>query len=230
MYMIGDPITVREQVMEETMLYKNEPALKYTIRYPQFSSVIFRAAASEMNRHYRAGAALQRQRFRQVLYPQAVRDYDYALSHDYPFHTYEAMLVHTVTYNQNCAVSLYADNYQFTGGAHGSTVRTSDTWDLKNARRLPMAYFFAAPVPFPAFVIESVNAQIAAQIAEGTGMYFDDYRKNVAQSFNLRSYFISPAGVVVYFQQYQIAPYASGIPEFTLPWSADVVQPQCQPS
>ncbi len=226
--MIGDPIAVREQVMEETMMYQNEPVLKYTIRYPEFTSAVFRVAVNEMNRYYRTRALLQRQRYRQILYPQAVRDFESARSHDYPFHGYEAMMVHTITYNENCTVSLYADNYQYTGGAHGNTIRSSDTWDLKSARRLPLAGFFAAPVPYPAFVLDSVNAQIAAQLAEDTGMYFDDYEKNVAQSFNPRSFFLSPSGVVVYFQQYQIAPYASGIPEFTLPYSADVKAPRCR--
>jgi hypothetical protein len=227
--MIFGPIAVSEQVMEETMRHKGEPVLAYTIRYPEFSSALFRTAAHEMSRYYRTRAALQRQRYRQILYPQAVRDFEYAAAHDYPFRQYEAMMVHTVTYNQNCAVSLYADNYQYTGGAHGSTVRSSDTWDLRSARRRPLSSFFAPPVPYPSFVLQSVNNQIAAQIAEGTGAYFDDYEKNVAQSFNPRSFYVSEAGVVVYFQQYQIAPYSSGIPEFTLPWSVDVRPPRCRP-
>lgn len=226
--MIGDPIIVREQVMEETLLHKGVPVLTYTIRYPEFSSAVFRIAVNEMNRYYHSRAALQRQRYRQILFPQAVRDYEYATSHDYPFHAYEAMMVHTITYNQNCTVSLYVDNYQFTGGAHGNTIRSSDTWDLKNAQRQPLPRFLAPPVPYPAFVLESINAQIAAQLAEGTGMYFDDYQKNVAQNFNPRSFFLNAHGVVVYFQQYQIAPYASGIPEFTLVWSAEVREPRCR--
>ena len=226
--MIGEPIIVREQVMEDKMLYKNVPVLTYTIRYPEFSSAVFRIATNEMNLYYRTRAALQRQRYRQILYSQAIRDHDYATSHDYPFHAYEAVMVHTITYNQNCTVSLYADSYQFTGGAHGNTIRSSDTWDLKNAQRQPLARFFAPPVPYPAFVLESINAQISAQLAEGIGMYFDDYQKNVAQNFNPRSYYLNPNGVVVYFQQYQIAPYASGIPEFTLAWSAEVREPRCR--
>jgi hypothetical protein len=227
--MMFGPITIREQTMEETLYHKGEPVLKYTIRYPEFSSAVFRIAAHEMNRYYQARTALQRQRYRQILYPQAVRDFDYAASHDYPFREYEAMMVHTVTYNKNCTVSLYADNYQYTGGAHGNTIRTSDTWDLKSAQRMSLASFFAAPVPFPAFVLQSINGQIAAQLAEGTGMYFDDYEKNVTQNFNPRSFYLTDTGVVLYFQQYQIAPYASGIPEFTLAWSADLKQPRCRP-
>jgi len=226
--MIFGPIIVNEQVMEETMYHKGEPVLKYTIRYPEFSSAVFSIAANEMSRYYRTRAALQRQRYRQILYPQAVRDFGYAISHDYPFRQYEAVAAYTLTYNQNCTVSLYADNYQFTGGAHGNTIRVSDTWDLKSARRLPLSFFFAAPIPFPGFVLQSVNEQIAAQLAEGTGMYFDGYEKNVSQNFNPNSFYLNDAGVVVYFQQYQIAPYASGIPEFTLAWSQDVKPPRCQ--
>lgn len=224
------PITVSELVMEETLNYKGVPVLKYTIRYPEFSSAVFRITVHEMNRYYHARAALQRQRYRQLLYPQAARDYDYATAHDYPFRQYEAVMAHTATYNENCALSLYADNYQYTGGAHGTTVRTSDTWSLRNALRVPLTVFLAPPVPFPAFVLQAINDQIAVQIAEGTGMYFDDYENNVAQNFNPRNYYLSSGGVVIYFQQYQIAPYASGIPEFTLTWSDNVRPPQCRPA
>src|SRR5690554_189745 len=102
--MTFDPITVRELTMEETLSYKGVPVLKYTIRYPEFSSAVFRIAVHEMNRYYFARAALQRQRNRQLLYPQAVRDYEYAAAHDYPFRQYEAVMVHTVTYNENCVL------------------------------------------------------------------------------------------------------------------------------
>ncbi len=225
--MIYDPISVDERVIEQEMYHRDERVLTYSIRYPEFASAIFRPAANAMNRHYRLRAALQRQRYRQNLYPQAVRHYEYAVSRNNPFHAYEAVINHFITYNGDCTVSLYADDYQFTGGAHGNTVRSSDTWDLKSARRLPVSHYFAPSVPYQDYIIQSVNAQIAAGLEDGSGMYFDDYQQNVAQRFNPRSFFLDPAGLVVYFQQYQIAPYASGIPEFTLPYSQEVRPPRC---
>jgi len=58
-------------------------------------------------------------------------------------------------------------------------------------------------------------------------IYFDDYEKNVANYFNPKSFYLVPDGIVIYFQQYEIAPYASGIPQFTIPYSAYILKPGC---
>ena len=56
-----------------------------------------------------------------------------------------------------------------------------------------------------------------------------NYEKNVEQYFNPEHFYLKPAGLVVYFQQYEIAPYSSGIPEFTIPYLEEyVLRPQCQ--
>ena len=47
--------------------------------------------------------------------------------------------------------------------------------------------------------------------------YFDDYAKLIQNTFNPDSFYLFPGGVVIYFQQYDIAPYATGLPEFVLP-------------
>ncbi len=56
----------------------------------------------------------------------------------------------------------------------------------------------------------AVIDQIEAQNAAGTGAYFDNYRELVPQTFNPAQFYLTPEGLTVYFQQYDIAPYASG--------------------
>jgi len=217
------------KAIEEEMFYRDERVLTYTIQYPEVSSAIFKTTAVAINRYYRAKTDLYRQRLRHSLYHQAVREFDYAEENpDIPFRPFEAFLGCTITYNENCMLSLYFDAYQFTGGAHGNTTRTSDTWDLGCGRRVTMARFFEPGAMYKAYVIGAVNEQISAQIAAGDGMYFDDYETNVARYFNVNSFYLVPEGLVVYYQQYQIAPYASGIPEFLLPFSKEVQRPQCR--
>jgi hypothetical protein len=134
-----------------------------------------------------------------------------------------------VTYNQDCAVSLYFDQYLYTGGAHGNTVRYSDTWNLQSARSIKIDEMFQNSINYKAYIIMIINNQIAEQIKNGENIYFDDYKKNVVKYLNLNSYYLSPQGVVIYFQQYEIAPYSSGIPEFTIPYVEDyVVRPECK--
>ena len=217
------------QVIKDDMLYNGQRVLSYTIEYPAVTSAVFQSAATVINRYYRAKAELYRQRYRHSLYHQAVLEYEMTRSNpDIPFRPYEAFLGCTVTYNDNCTLSLYFDAYQFTGGAHGNTTRTSDTWDLGSSRRVTMARFFAPGATYKAYVIGEVEAQIRAQLETGSGMYFDDYETNAARYFNANSFYLVPDGLIVYYQQYQIAPYASGIPEFLLPFSKQVQRPQCR--
>ncbi|MFU2363539.1 MAG: RsiV family protein, partial [Clostridiales bacterium] len=36
------------------------------------------------------------------------------------------------------------------------------------------------------------------------------------ETINFDSYYLTPKGIVIYFQQYDIAPYSSGLPEFLI--------------
>lgn len=217
------------KVIENEMVYRGQPVLTYTIQYPEVSSAVFKTTAVTINRYYRAKADLYRQRLKHSLYHQAVREFDYAEENpDIPFRPYEAFLGCTVTYNENCILSLFFDAYQFTGGAHGNTTRTSDTWDLGCGRRVTMARFFEPGATYKAYVISAVNEQIRVQLETEEGMYFEDYETNVARYFNVNSFYLVPEGLVIYYQQYQLAPYASGIPEFLLPFSKEVQRPQCR--
>lgn len=44
-------------------------------------------------------------------------------------------------------------------------------------------------------------------------------------TFNDDNFFTTPAGVTVFYQQYDIAPYASGIVEFTVPYGGCLADP-----
>lgn len=64
-------------------------------------------------------------------------------------------------------------------------------------------------------------------MAENPGVYFDDYRKLIAQYFNEEQYYLTPQGVAIYYQQYEIAPYSTGIVVFTVPYDVLGWKPSC---
>ena len=51
-------------------------------------------------------------------------------------------------------------------------------------------------------ITDEISSDIAAQMAKGNKIYFDDYRQNVAQYFDPESFYLNYRGAVVYFQQY----------------------------
>ena len=129
---------------------------------------------------------------------------------------YELYRETTVTYNNDKLISLYFDDYTFTGGAHGSTVRSSQTWDLEHAYQIPLQAFFRKNPNYQIDIVKEINSQIAKQIEAGTGVYFPEYCQLVLETINFDSYYLTPKGIVIYFQQYDIAPYSSGLPEFVI--------------
>ena len=67
----------------------------------------------------------------------------------------------------------------------------------------------------PYFLID-VLKQINEQISKEPDIYFDNTCNLVLDTFNPDSFYLISNGIVIYFQQYDIAPYSSGIREFTI--------------
>jgi hypothetical protein len=153
------------------------------------------------------------------LYQMAMVEYEYSVVNNFPIHQFEAYTDFFVTYNENCAVSLYFDQYEYAGGAHGLTVRYSDTWNLQKSKRIDLNELFPGRADYREYIIETIDLQIQNQIAKGEDYYFENYSQLVSENFKVNSFYLTPEGVVIYFQQYDIAPYSSGLPTFLIPYS-----------
>ncbi len=212
-------VIVRNNTLEDTMYYRETAVLSYKINCPLFLSPVFQGAALRISLFYRANALAFEHYCRTTLYRMAVEQYRESMEHDYPVREFQAEQNYTVTYRQNCTLSLYYDRYEYTGGAHGNTVRRSDTWNLQTGRRLSLSQLFPGNANYRTYLIRTIQKQIADQIKAGDNPYFEDYEKNVSNSFNQSNFYLKPEGLVIYFQLYEIAPYAAGIREFVIPYS-----------
>ncbi len=207
------------------MYHKNVLVMKYNINYPWFEEANFTQQLLKINQQYATKAIAYQQFCEMSLYRSAVEEYEYSLKNGIPVRVFEAVVNYTVTYNKDCTLSLYFDRYEFRGGAHGTTIRLSDTWDVRDAHRIMLEEIYPA---YKLYITDIISGEITAQMKIGSVWYFDDYPKNVEQHFDPESFYLKPAGLVVYFQEYEIAPYSSGIPEFTIPYSSGVKKPECK--
>jgi hypothetical protein len=162
------------------------------------------------------------------LYQMAMVEYEYSVANNYPIHQFEAYVDYFITYNQNCVLSLYFDQYEYAGGAHGLTVRYSDTWNLPKSKRIELADLFPHRSNYRDYVIQAINKQIENAVAEESSMYFENYVQLVNENFKTNNFYLTKEGLVIYFQQYDIAPYASGIPTFVIPYGpGGAIPPKC---
>ncbi len=152
-----------------------------------------------------------------TLYKQALCECKNAAQNDFPFRLFDAVMEDTVTFNRCCFLSLYNDRYEFTGGAHGATLRTADTFDIRTGCLLPLCSFFNPCEDWCECVLKQITEQADAQMAADPNIYFENYRELIRQTFNPCQYYLSDGGITVFFQQYDIAPYSTGIVEFTVP-------------
>lgn len=207
-------LKIINRILQKEMKYENTVVLKYHIEY---SEIVMdwqqnRNGIKKFN-DYNLKMALQtQQKAEKELYKEAIELYKYNKENGYPQMMYELYREYQITLNQENAVSMYIDEYIFSGGAHGTTTRTSQTWNLMLGKMVELYELY----PNEPYFLLDILRKINREISENIEIYFADPYPLVVEYFNPDSYYIDNGKVVIYFQQYDIAPYSSGIIEFTL--------------
>lgn len=201
-------INVQSRTLQRRLIYDGTVILKYRITFPQI-----RGANSFNKYNYTRAIELQR-RCENELFEDAKKTYEYNKQNGYPVMVYEIISDFTLTYNLGNLISLYSDEYIFTGGAHGITTRTSQTWDMKDGKMLRLQDFFKDNPNYVSSIISNINEQIAKNIENGNNIYFEDYCCLTSANFRVENFYLYGQYVVIYYQQYDIAPYSSGILNF----------------
>jgi hypothetical protein len=147
------------------------------------------------------------------LFIEAVRVYKEAVENGYPIRPFESLLVYQVTHNAFGLLSSYRDRYDYTGGAHGITIRKSTTFNLKTGAVIPLDAFFPSNFNYSQFLIDEM-IKIAKK---DPSIYFENYQELIIKYFNPKSYYLTEKGIAIYYQQYEIAPYSTGIVVFEIP-------------
>lgn len=218
-------ITFRE--IRREFSYRGNVMLTLSVRYPEISLSGSLQAQARINSRFRVQASDFTRYAAGTLYRQAVREYRSAQEHGYPFRPYDAVMDYEATFNQDCYLSAYHDRYEFTGGAHGNTVRASDTFSLVSGRRFALSHFFTPGDNYRRLLISEILKQADANMQQNPGIYFENYRHLILKYFNPQNYYLAPEGVAIYYQQYEIAPYSSGIVTFVIPYGTLGIRLSC---
>ncbi|WP_416292891.1 PdaC/SigV domain-containing protein [Paenibacillus illinoisensis] len=113
---------------------------------------------------------------------------------------------YVVTYNENGVLGLVTQRYEDYAGAHGMTTRTGHTFALDTGKELSLDDVLKNNKTMRDTLGKKVGEQLKAR-----GGYLDGYKGlNKDQDF-----YVTPTGVVVFFQLYEYTAYAEGFPEFS---------------
>lgn len=208
--------TISNRSLKNRLYFQGRLVFIYEINYPIFSTTCADDTAQKINRYYLKQANDLEFRCRNELFPQAVSGLGNRPLYPSPFPSYTFTCDYKITYNSMCITSLYFDQYTYMGGAHGDTIRSSDTWNFKNAEQLMLQDFFPKQEDFKELILKEIERQISEREKKNPGNYFENYTDLLRENFHSENFFLTPEGVVVYYQQYDIAPYVGGIQEFTI--------------
>lgn len=210
--------TVSTKTLQDTMYYRAIAVFTYQIDYPHFSVPLHMDVEQKVNQYYILQSQKTEHYCHTVLFPQAVESARYIQTNRPPFYSYQFQSIFQVTLNQDCITSLYMDQYEYMGGAHGSTLRLSDTWNLHEGVRLTLDQFYPSDPDFSQKIFRMIEIQIAERLKDSPSSYFDNYAALIRQNFHPENFYLKPEGIIIYYQQYDIAPYSTGIPTFTIPF------------
>ena len=134
------------------------------------------------------------------------------------FSSYSLMRQTNVRYNARYLLSLTYDDTSFMGGAHGYTGRYGHTFDIRTGQELTLADLADNYDAFLSAAVEqlrdiSYGAEYAAYgLNEG-------YEEQLAGLFREGNWYFNDEGLVLITNPYELASYAAGLIEFTLPYA-----------
>ncbi len=116
------------------------------------------------------------------------------------------------------ALTLDAEGY-FADAAHGFTTVTTFDFDTETGSPIPLAALFAPSSGWLATLSRASRAGVRHMLGDLTvASMLDPGTAPRASSFS--AYALTPWGLRITFQDYQVAPYAAGTPTVTLPYAS----------
>lgn len=129
---------------------------------------------------------------------------------------YENNVTAAISYNNNNIFSVTQEQYSYAGGAHGNTTLTAHSFGTKTGDELTLADIMAIPDNeiAPQLLVEFQN------LKNSDPRYADIDLGAIAGKLNPNSaFYLTNAGVCVYFNPYEVAYGAVGRVELLIPYS-----------
>ncbi len=119
-----------------------------------------------------------------------------------------------VKYNTKPKLSVLTSDYAFGGGAHGNTVVQSFNYCEEKEKRIYLTDILTTEEQ-----INAVTNYVWEYAIERPDIFYPDLKKEDINLTKDTAFYFTDDGIVLVFQQYEIAPYVSGNQEIVIPSS-----------
>ncbi len=224
----SDTIRLVPETVKEILRHKNEPLVHLSMTLPRVAGARPTPSLRRLQRHYQY---LQR-RFggltKNALCKSARKERERAQKGELPFVPYLADLQYTESFNAQGFVSLFYDRSVDMGGVKKVALRGADTWDVRSGGPVTLSMFFPEEKHVEKMILNEIVAQARRRTESGVAFYFEDLRQNMKKHFDREQFYLTPQGLVVFYQPSTVTPAEYGVPEFLFPKEKLGYFPPCQ--
>ncbi len=214
---ITEPLNIISINHDDVVKKEESVLIEYTIKYPQIKESGNHAGLIKINEYYKEQFNEMTEKDCQESKRMAEEDYQQAMEAGYDFRNHALGNSFEVTYNNNGLLSINNIEYRYWGGVHPNSFRESSFFDINNGQRLTLGKLFNKEDDKAfSYVLGEVRKQIE-EIGIDELYLFEDALELLEESYYENDFYFDGENLVIYFQQYAIAPYAAGFPEFKIP-------------
>jgi len=202
---IDQEITITDLAIKE-----DHEALKVDMVFPLVQGVKDKQVEEKVNQTIQKDAF----NFKTILQTESEEYLQSAKEEGWEIRKYQASAYYIVHYQKDDLLSLSVFYYRYTLGAHGYTLQRAYNYNLLNGEEILLNDILKGKKDY----VDIINQEIKRQMELNPQEYFSEW--SVFQSINEeQTFYLIEDGIVVYFGLYEIAPYASGIRYFKIPYS-----------
>jgi len=202
---MAQEITITDMVIKE-----DHEALKVDMVFPLVQGVKDKRVEKKINQTIQKDVL----NFKEMLQTESEEYLQGAKEEGWEIRKYEAFAYYIVHYQKDNLLSISAFYYSYTLGAHGHILQRAYNFNLLNGEEILLSDILKEKKDY----VDIINQEIRRQMELNPQKYFTEW--SVFQSISEEQpFYLIEDGIVVYFGLYEIAPYASGIRYFKIPYS-----------
>jgi len=195
--------------VETKVISDDREEIESNIALPIFSDGNNEELLKEINSTFEQNALF----VKEELMEMSKNDFENAKKENIDFRKYELLVNYEVHTMSNELISATTLTYQYTGGAHGLSVKVPYNFDLITEKEIILSDLFKDESNYR----KVINEEIQKQIKEHPDEFYPDEVAVFSGIGENQGFYIKDGKLVIYFGQYDIAPYSSGIIEFEIP-------------
>jgi hypothetical protein len=130
-------------------------------------------------------------------------------------HKYNVETSYKVRYEGKKLLSITVMYELYTGGAHGLEILKGYTFDLETGNLLNLSDLFSQDFNYS----EVIGTEVLNQMKLQPQDYLQFDESVIKKITGDHQFYLEDGKLVIYFDEYEIAPYSAGIPEFRIPSS-----------